>query len=229
MLRQEQKRLEQEKIDEQNKLDEIMERIDRIKTRFVIIIFGGYAQLQGKEIHSTNGLETHEACVNLIKKIETDFPNPDEFAPFSEKVVALKNVILKHLTIRSIALKDINPDDLQDFFDNSVKKGKEILNMHQTPVVAIKPSSTDLSLVQSQNEIKKVSKGLRYTLKYQVVSPAIVPRELLGVSDDKMKMWIKFNGDRIKEELKDLPLSEQFDQSTIPGIKLYLSVTNVRS
>lgn len=229
MLRAEQARLEKEKQAEQEKLDEVLERIDRIKTRFVIIIFGGYAQIQGKEVHSVNGIETYDACIKLKEKIEKDFPNSSDFHPFEDRLEALKKVILKHLSIRADRLKSLPVDELEDFFNQSREKGKQILNLHQTPVVQIKPTNNELSLVQAESQIKKATKGLRYTLKYQVISPAIVPRDLLGVSDDKMKMWIKTNGEQIKEELKNKPLSEQIDTQTIPGIKLYLSVTNVKS
>lgn len=229
ILRAEQEKKQRELEEAQAIQDNILSKLDRIKTRFVVLIFGGYAVVNDKEISSQNGLESIEACDKLIQMINAKFSDPAEYTPFEEKFNALRNVILKHIELRKSKLKSINAEDMEEFFEQSRAKGRAILNQPQTPVVSIRPSEEQVNLILSQNDLKKATKGLRYTLKYEVVSKAIVPREFLDVSEDRMKVWIKAQGDAVKETLKEKPLSEQFDMESIPGIKLYLSVNNVKS
>lgn len=225
-LRIEKEQNEREKH-EKVKLVEI-EKLSRIKKQLFARIYGGIYYTKGDVQKTSAGCVTPADCDNMELFIKEKFPSAAGFEYLKEELEDTKNNGYTLLTEYKSHLIDLDSNNV-DIRENArkliaqAKVDAEVEAIDDVATLKKDVEKTSEALGrQDKKDLKSASKGVRETVKFKIENPAAVPVDFKVISESLIHDFVKTNGPRIKNALKD-------QKQLIPGISFYVDTKFVTS
>lgn len=202
---------------------EELDKLRRVEKQLHARIYGGvYRKKDGAPL-SSSGCITENDCDNMKEFIEEKYPAEDSFKHYKELRNEVLSSTLKRLSQHKADIIDTNSTD------KTAKAGalKRIQNAKNSSEIESENSfekmkediekDTAKSIRKEDRSIAKAKKGIRRTLKYEVIEEEKLTREFLTADHEKLKEYAGVNSEKIKELIKE---GKQND--ILPGIKFYM-------
>ena len=170
---------------------------------------------------SSIGCIKEEDCDALNDLIVTKVPKPDSFVHYSAQAEEMLKNVRDRIARHRINLHNLNGE-------SRLLREEAIGKINEAKIEAgVKSAETKEAIEKKiDREIKTEVKGFEKTyaearkgvakiLKFVVIDEALVPREFFTISEDKLREYMRQNGDQIKNDLQD-------NKTTLPGVKFYI-------
>jgi hypothetical protein len=197
---------------------EEMERITRVEQQLNARMYGGYWLNKSGLRQTSAGCLNETQCDELLQLIEEKVPKGDSYTYYGEKHDAMLATIKKRLATHKINVHNANVEakSIRDAALEKIAAAKVTAD-----VKAVEEKDKNLKVVEK--EVKKESKaitavvsdirkGLKKTLKFDVIDPKLVTKEFWSIDEDKIRYYMGQHNEEIKEDLQN-------NRESLPGIK----------
>lgn len=206
--------LEEEKREEMNK-------ITRIEQQLTARTYGGVWITRDGQKMTSIGCVKESDCDDLITLIVTKVPKPESFKFYQAQAEEMLSKVRDRIAKHKINLHNLNGDSkilredaLVKINEAKVEAGVEAAETKEIIEKKIE-KETKQQIKGFEKSIDQARKGVAQVLKFSVLEEHLVPREFLVVSEEKIRDYMRQNGEQIRTDLKDNKVS-------LPGIKFYI-------
>lgn len=206
--------VEEEKREELNK-------IVRIEGQLNARIYGGVWMTKDNTRQTSTGCIKEEDCDQLIDLIINKVPKPETFKYYSAQAEEMLSKVRDRIAKHKINLHNLNGDSRLLREDaivkiNEAKLEAGVESVETREVLEKKIERETKSEVKGfEKTYEQARKGVARVLKFVVTDEALVPREFFVISEEKIRDYMRQNGDQIREDLTK-------NNESLPGIKFYV-------
>lgn len=206
--------LEEEKREEMNK-------IFRIEQQLNARIYGGlWITKDGNQMTSIGCIKESD-CDDLVTLIVTKVPKAESFKHYSSQAEEMLSKIRDRIAKHKINLHNLNGESkmLREDAIAKISEAKTEAGVQSNETKEVLERKVEREIKTEVKSFEKTydqaRKGVAKILKFVVVEEHIVPREFFTISEEKVRDYMRQNGDQIKDDLQNNKVS-------IPGIKFYI-------
>jgi len=175
------------------------DKINRVESQLVARIYGG------SWFNKENQRKTSSGCVtpfegDALKKIIKDkLPSPDEFKHLQKEYKDMLKDVKKKLSshISNLIESGSESKTIKDHAEKEIQKARDIasgeVNQKKDDMAQeiIKEARTEIKTATA--DIKEAGKGIRRTLKFEVIDIKKVPEEWLLINEKAVREWANSN------------------------------------
>jgi hypothetical protein len=206
---------EQELLEEQKLKQEEIDKINRIRNMIIAKIFGGKYHLKDGSVKEAVGCKTKDECIELLRAVKNNF-KPEDF----ERCTDLAGETFNDLIVK-IGQQTNNIITGKTSDTEKEKMLREAAEKEEEAKKELEKETRD-SMKESQALIKDAGKGLRETLRYNIVNEKDLDRKFLSADPQKIREYMSENKEMIKEHLKE-------NKQTALGLEFYIETKHVSS
>lgn len=195
-----------------------LDNINRIYEMVIAKLYGGSYSAKNGERKQADGCKTKEECIALLQGVQENFKpeNFDYHVEYAEDVFNKMIITISEAAQKIVAGKNKAEEEIQQAKEKAREEAEEQRKKQEK--VIEKESRTALKEVKE--EVKEAGRGLRATLRYNIVNSDKLDREFLSPDPKKIANYMAMHRDKIKEEIKE-------GKQRVDGLEFYMAETNV--
>ena len=189
------------------------------------LIYGGEYKTTAGETRVVNGCKCVADCEALKILVTQKFPAPSSLKYMNKEAETIFTSLIDKIQQYKALIPTLQKNDnsAAEKVRSEIKSAASVeannIVMNATADIIAKKAADEKQLDKSVAEAKK---GLRRTVKFEVVNTRLIPSDYLMVDDAKVNEYISINKEGIMQVIK-----EGGAESIIPGIKFIVHDQNI--